>query len=326
MTFIASIIAKTGVVLIADSLVTETRSVAEYEDFLKYIKDKTDQAKDKEIKIDPAEISALFKRKASHTKDYENKIFEYNKFMAITTAGVAKINEKRISALIGEAKVKLKPATPTNSKSTNKDKVIEEFKLFIESEVKEHLKNHSSIRPTVFIITHYSKDDNKTSIFKLEVLNSSQKDLEKEGHKFTSLTKQADHMTVVCDGQNRISERILFGDINILLELIFKVAVKMAEDFGIPQDKIDAAYLRGLVQNREIISLDIIEDIKITKLTELSIQQAVDLAALLMKIEIDIQKYTENIPTVGGVIKIAVIDEGGFHYIAGNTIKLPETV
>jgi len=61
------------------------------------------------------------------------------------------------------------------------------------------------------------------------------------------------------------------------------------------------------------------------KLRDLSLQQAVDLASLLMRIEIDIQKYTENIPSVGGVIKLAVIDADGFRYIAGNEIVKHET-
>jgi len=62
---------------------------------------------------------------------------------------------------------------------------------------------------------------------------------------------------------------------------------------------------------------------KIFKLSELSLQQAVDLANLLMKIEIDFQTYTENISTVGGVIKIAIIDKNGFRYISGHEIIKP---
>ena len=64
-------------------------------------------------------------------------------------------------------------------------------------------------------------------------------------------------------------------------------------------------------------------EMKIFKLSELSLQQAVDLAYLLMKIEIDFQTYTENIPTVGGVIKIATIDKMGFNFISGHDIIKP---
>lgn len=59
------------------------------------------------------------------------------------------------------------------------------------------------------------------------------------------------------------------------------------------------------------------------KLKQLSIQQAVNLAFLLMKVEIEFQQYTKDIPAVGGVIKIATIDKNGFKFIGGNDIKVP---
>ncbi len=67
-------------------------------------------------------------------------------------------------------------------------------------------------------------------------------------------------------------------------------------------------------------------DVKITQLTDLSLQQAVDLAGLLMSLEIDIQKYTENVPTVGGAIKLAVIDKKGFCFVLGDSIVGPHTL
>lgn len=65
---------------------------------------------------------------------------------------------------------------------------------------------------------------------------------------------------------------------------------------------------------------------KINRLADLSLQQAVDLASLLMKIEINFQKYTENIPTVDGVIKLAIIDKDGFKFISGNEILKSENL
>ena len=66
------------------------------------------------------------------------------------------------------------------------------------------------------------------------------------------------------------------------------------------------------------------DDMKINRLADLSLQQAVDLASLLMKIEINFQKYTENIPTVGGVVKLAIINKDGFKFISGNEILKSE--
>jgi hypothetical protein len=47
------------------------------------------------------------------------------------------------------------------------------------------------------------------------------------------------------------------------------------------------------------------------------------MAYLLLKMEITFQASTETIPTVGGRIKIAVIDKHGFRYITGHNILKP---
>jgi hypothetical protein len=46
-----------------------------------------------------------------------------------------------------------------------------------------------------------------------------------------------------------------------------------------------------------------------------------------MRLEVDFQKYTKNMPTVGGVIKLAVIDEHeGFRFILGDKIEPPKHI
>ena len=50
-------------------------------------------------------------------------------------------------------------------------------------------------------------------------------------------------------------------------------------------------------------------------------QEAIDLAALLMALVRDFQKYTEDIPSVGGQIKLAIIDSQGFRFIDGDGLK-----
>lgn len=87
----------------------------------------------------------------------------------------------------------------------------------------------------------------------------------------------------------------------------------------IPKD-----YINNLLTSPDVITKTIQDDMKIGKLTDLSLQQAVDLARLLMRIEMDFQKYTENVPTVGGVIKIATIDEKGFKFIKGSDVIVAE--
>lgn len=328
MTFIASVIAKKGVAIIADSLVTSSRPIIEFEDFNRLMTSKIKGLKkNSSIKIDPNEINNLFKIKPSHTKDYEEKMFEYDKYTAITTAGSAEINEMRIGVLINEMIERNKK----NKQSYNRKRIetrVKEFTLFIKKHAIEHIKKRIIIRPTTFIFTHYNHNDDKTTIYKI-VVNSCNSEILKKNPDFQLVTYELspENYKVVCDGQNRISERILFGELQFLGFIIPKILERVSKDYPEVKDKIlKPDYIKGVLTDKEILFNQFIsEDVKMFKLTDLSLQQATDLAWLLMRIEIEIQKFTENIQTVGGVIKLAVIDKKGFYFIKGHEIIIPKT-
>lgn len=317
MTFIASVIAKEGVAIIADSLVTTSQPVIDYQTFHRYITQKKKNKND-DVTLDLSEISKLFKVKPSYTKDYEDKLYKYDKFTAITTAGSASINNKRIKKLISEAIKKLKPIG-RNSDKNIKEK-LDALKIFITDEVKKFLAKNPRISETILLVTFYNPSSNKTTIYKLIVRAAMQAELQNPNFEFVEAEKNPEHVKVVCDGQNRMAERILFGDFNAAFELIPKIILRVAKDFNIPNEKVGQEYWISVLEDEEIVGEQMRAEAKINRLTGLSLQQAVDLANLLMKMEIDIQKYTENIPTVGGVIKLAVIDDDGFRFVAGHTI------
>jgi len=130
-----------------------------------------------------------------------------------------------------------------------------------------------------------------------------------------------DYYRVVCDGQNRISERILFGEIDFFIDITPKIIDKVIEKLKIPSGKIPFDFVKNFMSDaKSFLPSQFYDDMKINRLADLSLQQAVDLASLLMKIEINFQKYTENVPTVGGVIKLGIIDKDGFKFISGNEI------
>jgi len=317
MTFIASVIAKEGVAIIADSLVTTSKPTLDFQTFQDYLS-KVSKENEKEIVLNTKEIAKLFKVKPSHTKDYEDKLYKYDKFTAITTAGSSSINNKRIKKLISEAIKTLKP----NGRNSAKEIIdkVDKLKEFIIKEVKKFLEKNPRISETIFLTTFYSPTSSKTTIYKLTVNKAIQKDLIDLDFEYVSIVQQPDQFRVVCDGQNRLAERLLFGDLNGLFEIIPRIVEKIAKDFKLPAEKVGEDYLIEVFNDKSIIDDQMMQDMKIYRLTELSLQQAVDLATLLMRIEIDIQKYTENIPTVGGVIKLAVIDNEGFRFISGNEI------
>ncbi|MCP5064700.1 MAG: hypothetical protein GY936_19870 [Ignavibacteriae bacterium] len=324
MTFIASIIAKTGVAIIADSLVTTSISSIEFGEFLNFLKEEANKTKSSEIKLEPKEILNLFKTRPSYTKNFEDKLFIFDDYTAITTAGAASINNKRISEIVSAVVNKNKKDKNYNRKGI--ETKVKNFCKSIESEIKDHLHSKTSIRPTRFILTHYDKNKKKSLIYKIDVNSASKKDLETVDFKFTSYKLVNDWEKVVCDGQNRISERILYGAIGDVYDLIPKITSKVIEDLKINIDDIPKDYIKKLSEDKNIVSPNLFEEMKIFKLSNLSLQQAVDLASLLMRLEIDFQTYTENIPSVGGVIKVAIIDKNGFKFISGNEVLKPNNL
>ncbi|OYU96465.1 MAG: hypothetical protein CFE21_08725 [Bacteroidetes bacterium B1(2017)] len=325
MTFIASIVAKKGVALIADSLVTSITRVIEYENFIGYIKDKYQNSPVEELKIEPVDMVNLFQRKPSHTKDYEEKLFMYDKYIGVTTAGSAEINNKRIEYLIKE----IVEANKKNKNYNRKrfDTKIKEFCDFINKQAIEHLNIYEEISNTNFIFTHYDKGKEKTEIVKIEVLSCNKTDIHDETFNCIKSKKMEEYLKVVCDGQNRISERIIFGEIDFFIDITPKIIKKVLADLKIDPLILPEDYEKTfLMEAKSFLPKEFFDDMKINKLAGLSLQQAVDLASLLMKVEINFQKYTENIPTVGGVIKLAIIDKDGFRFISGNNILKPENL
>lgn len=318
MTFIASVIAKNGVALIADSLVTTSEYMIHSHDFLKYLKEKENKGEDNDFNLSVEELMGLFKAKPSYTKDYEEKLFPCDKHSAISCAGMAIINDKNMHELV-EGFVSTLPhgASQLNKKTKTKAK---DFAKFLDNEVREHLNKYDSIDSATFLFTNYNHKKKDIGIYRIYVFPSQKSDLQNKDYKFVGFTKSYDFEKVVCIGQNRISERILFGEYFAFPEILPNIIKRMTEDFGIKETEIPKNYVEQIIED-DAVKKSLMKDIKINRLRDLSLQQAVDLAKLLMRIEMDFQSYTENIPTVGGVIKVAVIDKEGFRFIAGNTIS-----
>lgn len=317
MTFIASVIAKSGVALIADSLITTSKYVIELEEFADFLSKKFKTANSDQVLLEPKELWELFHSKTSHTKDYEEKLFRYDNYSALLTAGSAVINSKKIDQLINEIVEKNR-----KNKGYKKHKIstkVSNFCKFIEKEAKNAVRKEKKISTTKFIFTFYDNRTNKPSIYKIALNECKKEDLKNPDFKLVTQIKAYDFEKVVCDGQNRISEKILFGNLVSLGAYLPKIVNQVLNDFSIVAP---ADYLQKFSSSDNIKSI-VFDDIKIDKLSELSLQQAVELANLLMKIEMDFQKYTEMIPTVGGVIKIAVIDKKGFRFVVGDDITRP---
>jgi hypothetical protein len=298
MTFIASIVARDGVAIIADSLVTTQLPVIDYQKLFAYLED----VGTKELGISAEGLMALFELRA-----------------VITFAGSARINNQRIAEIVEAAKANLHPKP-----NQNISEKVKEFSRYIEGQVKEHINEKGWISTTVFLITHYSIDLKQTSIFRLTIHPLTSGDLLRDDFIACTTYRFDDFLKVVCAGQSRITERILYGEMLILPSLISKAVEKTLARFNIhPNPSEIEAINKELMMDREIITNEIIGDYKLDRLTELSLQQAVDLAHLRLKLEVHLQRYTEDIPTVGGLTKLAVIDKEGFRFISGGKVVRP---
>lgn len=320
MTFIASVVSKKGVAVIADSLVTSMKKSLDQDQFISYLSQQHSNTQPKDTYIRALDLLPLFEMRASHTKDYEEKLFKYDSYTALTFAGAAMINGKRIEDLVNgliEKNKKMK-----NYNRTSIETRVRKFSEFIMDQATEYLKTNDEISSgTTFIFSHFIKSEGSTEIYKVDLHPCNKNDNPSD---LVSVRKTDDK--VVCDGQNRISERILFGEIDFLITIMPKIIEKVSQDLGTPTSNLPENYIGNFYKNsRSFLPKQFFEDMKVNKLVGLSLQQAVDLANLLMRIEINFQKYTENIPTVGGVVKLAIIDKDGFRFISGDEILKPES-
>lgn len=324
MTFIASVIAKKGVAIIADSLVTSQLPILHYDNFIDYLNNHPKNPAGETVINDPNEILRLFNHEPIFTKDYEEKLFQFNNYTALTTAGTAYLNDKSISDIIEEFKGI--QGDEMNDMAIDISIKIDALSAFLNDQVKEHLGKYRFVEYCLFVITYYEKHTHKTHIFKLVINPADRTALANAGHIFVTLQpKEADFIRVVCDGQNKISDLILFGFGKPLYWKMPTIVQKIAGKLGVDAAAIPATFVDDLVAEPDFNNM-LFGDIELFNLTDLSVQQAVDLASLLMRIEVDFQKYTKNIPTVGGVIKLAVIDEKGFRFILGDTIIAPKHI
>lgn len=309
MTFIASVVAKKGAVVIADSLVTTMEKVLDYDAFKEYCT----EVKGNSLK--PEELDLLFNEKASYTRDNGEKIFAYDKYTAIAVAGSVLINNKSVEELIHE--ITRRNKLDKSYQRKNIQQKVGDFYNFLIAQVTEHLKGVGKIRSSIFLFTHYDMRIEQAIIYRFKIASCSMEDSDKQAADYVSYQRMTDFHKVVCAGQNRISRRILFGAMDFFNEVIPEVMGLCVEKLGIERGHIPDDFMQ-LVSER--LSPQFYEDMKIRYLENLTIQQAADLALLLMMVETKFQNYTEKIPQVGGTVKLAVIDKEGFRFVTGQEI------
>ena len=317
MTFIASVIAKEGIAMVADSFVTTVEHSIDRKDFIDYLsKSKTNKS------IPISDLIDLFQQRASHTRNYADKLFQFDDYSAIATAGSAYINGVEIKDLVKRIALEMQiDSVAYYAKAI--DDILKEFCELVKKEVLEHLKKYNC-GETDFIFSHFNRTKNEPQIFLIKIKQLSK---DKYNPADTEIVTYSDrtHLKILTDGQDGFVDRLIFGSLYTNTTQIKKhfldYILKTCKPKGVKKKEIvhtinEFAFLEKIVT----------EDVFSVKFRQLSLQEAVDLAALLIKIIMDIQVYTEKIPTVGGLIRLAVIHkETGFSWISGDKI-LPSKI
>lgn len=312
MTFIASVKARNGVAIVADSLVTTSVPVLLFEDFRKFIDTNHDKAA-----FSVEDVLVLFKSQAHHTNDYEDKLIKYDEFTAITIAGSARIKNHTISDIIS-AKAELNKLN-AKYKEMTLTKKVDDFAKHIKSVLTETDRKPNI--NTLFVFTHFDVKAKTTEIIQLDVNATTEDD-----KYLIQATQKPYHsgIKVVCNGQDTLTTTLLYGcafKANGLLRMFVEKFID-ASEIKVSKRKVDDTLVR-LGENIFTEFPSLMDEINGFKIRDLSLQEAVDLAYLLLKVEMDFQKYTQDIPNIGGVIKVATIDHRGYIDVCGNSIVSP---
>lgn len=162
MTFIASVIAREGVAIVADSFRTTIEHSLDEQTFLDYI----DSAKNK-TNIPIKELISLFDERASHTRNYVDKLHKFDADSAIASAGAAYINGKEIKDIINSISAEMRSDKNAYDAMSIEDK-LKEFCEKMKVEVFEHLKKFN-MSETDFIFSHFNRAKNEPKVFRIVV-------------------------------------------------------------------------------------------------------------------------------------------------------------
>ena len=142
--------------------------------------------------------------------------------------------------------------------------------------------------------TYYDKPSHKTEIYKAIINEITADSLDINNYNYVALHREQDWAKVVCDGQNKISENVLYGSGKTLFNNFVPIVTDILRRLNLADGVLPPDFMNTLI-NDPFYGQMFYGDAEITNLSELSLQQAVDLATLLMRLEVDFQKYTKTI-------------------------------
>ena len=320
MTFIASVIAKEGIAIVADSFRTTLEHSISENDFSDFY---SSLPEDNRENIPLSKIIQLFDRRPSSTRNYVDKLFKFDQFSAVTTTGAAYINNKEIKEIIASISSSMQ-VDEAVYRSRDIEDILNEFLDKVKVEILEHLKT-DNLSITEFIFSHFNVKLNKSQIFVIKIKEVDKDNFDANDPEIITFIDQS-NLGIVTDGQDTFVDRLIFGTLyNNIGQVKREIVECVIKTLALKDD--DSKKIIDVIADAEFMKKTILNDMFSINFRELSLQEALDLAALLIKIVMDIQVYTEKIPTVGGLIRLAVIrKDTGFDWISGHDLKPPKII
>ena len=315
MTFIASVIAKEGIAIVADSFGTTMEHSISENDFFDYYNSLDENDRDT---VPMSKVIQLFGKRPSSTRNYVDKLFRFDDFSAVTITGSAYINDKEIKDIINEISINMQIDQSAYKTKTIEEK-LDDFCRRLKTEVIEHLRDNN-LSITEFIFSHYNTFLNKPQVFVVKIKELQKDNFDENDPELITYADQS-NLKIVTDGQDTYVDRLIFGTLyNNIVTVKGEVLDCVIKTLGLNED--DSRKITDSISNFSFMQNTVLDDMFSIRFRELSLQEALDLAALLIKIVMDIQVYTEKIPTVGGLIRLAVIrKDTGFDWISGHDLK-----
>lgn len=319
MSFIAAVTARKGVAIIADSLEKPELPVARLSDPFDraafdpvgvscldqpYIgfRDENDEAG---LLLSPAERLYV---EQFHTEDHSEKIFQFDRFTALIMIGITSVNDKSMGELIEEFK---ETSGNTGELAGKAPAKLGRFCNFLNAQIRVHLDHYKYIGRSVLILTCYDHQTMHTHICRIRIREYTYDCL---GWCDSFVSAKYIQDKIVCYGQYQISRSILrgfdLGDSRSLPQLVKNVLKRLRS----PDQHLPGKFIH-LITTDPFYRFLLSNNLKTINISDLSLQKAIDLASLLMRLEVDYFTLTRTSPKVGGAIQLAAIDGGGFQFV-----------
>jgi hypothetical protein len=306
MSFVAAVVAKKGVAIIADSL-----EIPEFADrwatSIIHEDEGADTHGEQTVKSILASPSARLYAEQFYLEEHAEKIFQLDQFTCIVMTRIIAINDKSMRELVEtyQGHIKERAGQPAFAGRLN------DFRVFLDDQIKAHMVRYQQLEKSTLLMAGYDPQTMRSSISRIRI-RECKSPLPPDQGSCLSIKHQS--ASIIHYGQSRICPSIIQGfqwKSNRDLPHLVRNIIKRLRS---PDHQLPGAFL-NMINKDPFYRLLFARDLKYLELSSLNIQQAVDLASLLMRLEIDLFKVTHTRPQVGGTIQLAAITEKGFHFI-----------